>query len=201
MEVRASISAESFLVSAAARVPSEAGSGVGPGDGEPFAREAVMISFQCPQNRNLGFNPNNLAITRPQRVVATAYGPVFDGGLSPRGAVPRDDPWIGYHTDANFKWDQKNIELMLNGQPPWGFDNARMVLHHRNNQANGPLDEYQGTRHGAQHGLMHDPDAALIDHAIGYGTRADYDSAVWSKQRGRYWVSRALAEIERVPFR
>jgi HNH/ENDO VII superfamily nuclease len=160
-----------------------------------------MAKFLCRQNKNLEFNPNRLAIMRPERIIASRYGPIFDGGLSPRGAVPLDDPWLGIHNDANFTWDQKNLELMLNGQPPWGRDGKRMVLHHRNNQANGPLDEYSWSRHNQQHGLMHNPDAAVIDNAVGsYRSRSEYDEQVWSRQRGRYWVSRALAHLDGTPF-
>ena len=161
-----------------------------------------MAKFKYPRHANLEFNPNGLAITRPERVInSPQYGLIFDGGLEGRGSVPFKDPWLGIHNDANFVWDQGNLELMLNGQPPWGRDSKRMVLHHRANQADGPLDEYTWTLHNSQHGLMHDPDEALIDRAVGgYHSRAEYDDKVWSKQRGRYWVSRALSHLDRTPF-
>jgi hypothetical protein len=152
--------------------------------------------FQHPANRSAQFNPNGLPVTRTPRIIPASCGPVFDGGLATRGLPPQQDPWLGYRKDSNFTWDQKNIELMLNGQPPWGRDGHKMQLHHRANQVNGPLDEYPWTIHKLQHGLLHDADSALLDGAIGhYPTRRDYDAAVWSKQRGRYWVSRALAHL------
>ena len=160
-----------------------------------------MANFQHPHNKNLEFNPNGLRIVRSERILATRYGPVFDGGLARRGPVPWEDPWVGIPGSNRFTRDQKNLEIMLNGQPPWGHDGHKMQLHHRNNQANGPIDEYSWAIHKQQHGLLHNPDSSILDGAIGhFEDRSDYDGEVWKFQRGRYWVTRALCDIEGVTF-
>jgi len=99
-------------------------------------------------------------------------------------------------------WDQKNLEIMLNGQPPWGKDNGKINLHHRDNNPNGPVDEYSRTQHSPQHALLHDADSAIIDKAVGlYQTRSQYDAEVWSKQRARYWVTRVHCHLTNSAFR
>jgi hypothetical protein len=162
----------------------------------------AAANFQHPHNKNLDFNPNSLRVTRLPRILASPYGPVFDGGLEIRGIVPGQDPWAGILSTGRFTWDQKNVEIMLNGQPPWGRDGYKMQLHHRNNQANGPIDEYSWTIHKQQHGLLHDPDSSILAGAIGhFEDRSDYDGQIWKFQRGRFWVTRALCDIEGTTFR
>jgi filamentous hemagglutinin len=73
-----------------------------------------------------------------------------------------------------------NIKEMLNGRPPWGTDGKKIQLHHRAQQANGPLDEYTYTEHQKElKKLAHGEDYSRIDREV------------FDEQKARYWVSRA----------
>ena len=161
------------------------------------------LTFQSSKNKGLEYNMYRLLEVREKRVIQhPKYEPIYDGGLELRGAVPAQDPWIGITRPGDFVLDQYNLERMLNGNPPWARDNHRMVLHHRANQPNGPLDAYQDTFHGGRaFKALHDPEASILDFANDYSSRAQYDEQVWSKQRARYWVTRALCHLEQRPFR
>ena len=160
------------------------------------------LTFQNKYNLNLKKNPSNLNKLRQAQIIhSKEYGLIFDAGLELRVHVPIVDPWAGIQRSQLWTWDQKNIEIMLNGQPPWGKDHQKINLHHRDNNPDGPLDEYPRTQHSQQHSLLHDPDSAIIDRAIGaFGTRANYDADIWSKQRARYWVTRAYCHLNKSRF-
>lgn len=161
----------------------------------------MSLTFQQPGNAHLTKNPCRLERVRTEQILDTQYGKIYDGGLATRGADPYKDPWIGLLRGQLWTWDGKNIEIMLNGQPPWGKDSNKIQLHHRANQPNGPLDELLFSEHNTQHGLFHDSDTSLLDRAISTAeTRSEYDASIWSKQRGRYWVTRALCHLERRKF-
>ncbi|WP_416882864.1 HNH/ENDO VII family nuclease [Marivita sp.] len=161
----------------------------------------MSLTFQQKGNSSLKKNPCGLERVRIPQILETRYGKIYDGGLAMRGTDPYKDPWVGLLRGQLWTWDGKNIEIMLNGQPPYGKDGAKIQLHHRANQPNGPLDELLKTEHNTQHGLFHDDDESLIDRAIFSGsTRAQYDAEIWSKQRGRYWVTRAICHLEQKKF-
>jgi hypothetical protein len=119
-------------------------------------------------------------VVRPPRLLHTKYGTIYDPGYEARRP---DDPWIGIRQQNIFKWDKKNIEEMLNGRPPWGHDGKKVILHHRAQQPNGPLDEYSATLHQQQSGLLHGEDYTRIDRQL------------FDAQRARYWVWRALEHL------
>jgi hypothetical protein len=112
---------------------------------------------------------------QPARTVDTQYGRVQDRGY--QGRLP-NDPSIGLKRDT-FEWNRSNVQRMLDGRPPIGRDGKPVVLHHRAQQPQGPLDEYEATRHQEQHGLMHSEDYTRID-------RQEF-----ARQRARYWIERA----------
>ena len=128
--------------------------------------------------------PYQPAVVRPARTLQTVYGPVRDPGYEPRR---NSDPWRGVRQANIFRWNKAAAEEMLRGRPPWGVDGKKVILHHRAQQPNGPLDEYSATMHQQQTGVMHDQDYSLID-------RKKFDG-----QRARYWVSRALEHLKAQP--
>jgi hypothetical protein len=72
---------------------------------------------------------------------------------------------------------------MLFGRAPKGRDGLPVVLHHRAQQENGPLDEYSMTMHREQSRFMHGEDYTRIDRRV------------FDEQRARYWVSRARRQL------
>lgn len=128
--------------------------------------------------------PYRPPVVRPARTLQTAYGAVQDPGYEPRR---RDDPWIGIRQANIFTWDRRNVVEMLNGRPPWGRDGQKVILHHRAQQPNGPLDEYAASLHQEQSRLMHGEDYTRVD-------RREFDA-----QRARYWVSRVLEQLKALP--
>lgn len=162
----------------------------------------MALTYQQPGNGHLRTNPNSLERTRTEQILQTQYGNLYDGGLELRGTDPYKDPWIGLLRPQLWTWDGKNLERMLAGYSPWGKDGNFIQLHHRANQPNGPLDEVLRSEHNTHHGLFHDADEALTDRAIFAGSsRAEYDAQIWKKQRGRYWVTRAICHLEGRRFR
>lgn len=161
------------------------------------------LVFQNSRNRTMQYNFYRLAVVREKRIIShPVHGAIYDGGLEQRGAVPLRDPWVGFTRSGDFVWDQYNLERMLNGFAPWARDGRPMNLHHRANQANGPMDAYQETFHGGKaRRVLHDPDSSILDFASGFASRSQYDDQVWSKQRARYWVTRALCHLENRTFR
>jgi hypothetical protein len=71
---------------------------------------------------------------------------------------------------------------MLAGRPPWGPDGQKVILHHRAQQPNGPLDEYTAGRH--RRDIPHPERVSLIDRQL------------FDEQRARHWVSRAWRHLE-----
>jgi hypothetical protein len=139
--------------------------------------------------------PESHGAKKPSLLAQSARGQV-----SPREARPRpawldtirdpgnegrraNDPWVGLQRDT-FDWTELNVRRMLDGRPPIGRDGSPIILHHRNQQANGPLDEYETWRHRSQHALVHEKDWSEIE-------RSEF-----ATQRERYWVSRARAYLQ-----
>ncbi|MFD2228015.1 HNH/ENDO VII family nuclease [Microvirga arabica] len=71
---------------------------------------------------------------------------------------------------------------MLFARAPWGVDGHKVVLHHQNQNPNGPLDELTKTEHGRKG--LHGANTYSINR---------YE---FGKQRDRYWVSRARKHIQ-----
>jgi hypothetical protein len=122
------------------------------------------------------------AIVRPARQIRMPSGAtIVDPGFEGRRPPPHD-PWPG-HRLAQFQWSDHNLQQMLCGRAPWGSDGFKVELHHRAQQPNGPLDEYNRTRHRQ----IHSPypyEASRIDRGL------------WCRQRKRYWVQRALHHLQ-----
>jgi A nuclease of the HNH/ENDO VII superfamily with conserved LHH len=127
---------------------------------------------QCPQP----------PVVRPVRQITMPSGTtILDPGFEGRRPPPYD-PWPG-HRLAQFQWSDRNLQRALCGLAPWGSDGRRVELHHRAQQPNGPLDEYNYTRHKQIHSpYPYEP--SQIDPTLRCG------------QRQRWWVQRALDHLQ-----
>jgi len=115
------------------------------------------------------------------RTIETRYGILYDPGFE--GARSNDPrPGIPGGGGFAFHWTRENLQEMLFGKPPWGVDGHKVILHHRAQQPNGPLDELTKTRHGGRG--FHGDNTYSVD-------RGEF-----AGQRARYWVNRARKHLE-----
>lgn len=117
---------------------------------------------------------NGVNVAGEPRQVKTEFGDLSDPGY--KGRLP-DDPPRG-HMLSKFEVSEENLKRMLNGKPPLGPDGKAVELHHRTRGPMSRLDEYTQTDH--RNLGLHEP-----------GVDSLIDREQFTKQRARYWISRA----------
>jgi hypothetical protein len=121
-------------------------------------------------------------VIRPVRQLRTPSGAtIIDPGFEGRRRF--EDPWQGAQM-ANYQWSDRNLQEALCGRAPWARDGFKVQLHHRLGQPNGPVDEYNRERHR----MVHHYDRIEVSRI---------DRNLWCRQRQRWWVQRALDELQR----
>ena len=100
-----------------------------------------------------------------------------DRTVGGKGEGRRDtDPEAGVVESGSWELTQENLERMEQGKAPIGSDGNPVVLHHRDQKREGPLDEMTATSHRA------------VDHPK---SPSEIDRPIFKGERARHWRERA----------
>ena len=100
-----------------------------------------------------------------------------DRTVGGKGEGRRDtDPEAGVFESGSWELTQENLELMEQGKALIGSDGNPVVLHHRDQKREGPLDEMTATSHRA------------VDHPK---SPSEIDRPIFKGERARHWRERA----------